>query len=73
MGGLNGLNPNVENHFDLCCFAASLTWIYAFNLEHVPDPAQPRVIFLGAPEAQEIEPIQIKCRFTEVFIKYVHI
>lgn len=31
----------VENHFDLCCFAMSLTWIYAFKLEQAPDRRHP--------------------------------
>jgi hypothetical protein len=31
----------VENHFDLCCFAMSLTWIYAFKLDHAPDRRHP--------------------------------
>ncbi|OGV48398.1 MAG: hypothetical protein A2017_21315 [Lentisphaerae bacterium GWF2_44_16] len=32
---------SVENHFNLCCFATSLTWIYAFNLEHAPERRHP--------------------------------
>jgi hypothetical protein len=31
----------VENHFDLCCFAMSLTWIYAFKLDHAPAQRHP--------------------------------
>jgi hypothetical protein len=31
----------VENHFDLCCFAMSLTWVYAFHLEHAPARRHP--------------------------------
>jgi hypothetical protein len=31
----------IENHFDLSCFAMSLTWIYAFKLEHAPHRRHP--------------------------------
>jgi hypothetical protein len=31
----------VENHFDLCCFVTSLTWIYALKLDHAPTRLHP--------------------------------
>lgn len=31
----------VENHFNLCCFATSLAWIYAFKLDHAPARLHP--------------------------------
>lgn len=31
----------VENHFDLCCFAMTLTWVYAFKLEQAPERRHP--------------------------------
>jgi hypothetical protein len=31
----------VENHFDLCCFVTSLTWIYALKLDHAPARRHP--------------------------------
>ncbi|OGV53191.1 MAG: hypothetical protein A2017_04735 [Lentisphaerae bacterium GWF2_44_16] len=44
LGGLDSQCRNhlsAENHFDLCCFATFLTWIYALNLEDAPERRHP--------------------------------